>query len=118
MPARTKPTASSAITPVSGTGSPASDAAPLWSRRPSAWWTSALPCSPASPGTAGPALCDLCSPKTLQQAGPVMGSTAGLNANHRRRQLLKESDEILAPEFLTQDWLLSGIHPMKLKDVF
>ena len=64
-PARTRPTASSATTPGSGTGWPASAAAPSWSRRPSAWWTSASRCSPASPETAGSANSYLCWPKTL-----------------------------------------------------
>src|SRR3954467_7627945 len=36
-----------------------------WSRRPSVWWTSASPCSPASPETAGSATSYLCQPKTL-----------------------------------------------------
>src|SRR5947199_10632192 len=64
--ARTKPTASSGTTRVSDIGSPASGGAPSWSQRPSGWWTSALPCSPASLETTGSPTSYLCSPKTLQ----------------------------------------------------
>lgn len=53
-------TASSATTRVSGTGSSASGAAPSWFRRPSAWWTSASRCLPASLGTAGSVISCLC----------------------------------------------------------
>jgi hypothetical protein len=41
-----------------------------------------------------------------------------LDADHRRRQLLKEGDQILAPQLLAQDRLLGGVHPMQLEDVF
>ena len=41
----------------------ASAGARSWSRRPSAWWTSALPCSPASLETTGSATSYLCWPK-------------------------------------------------------
>src|SRR3954469_23841836 len=63
--ARTRRTASSGTTPASGIGSPGSGGAPSWSRRPSAWWTSASPCSPASLAIIGSAISYLCSPKTL-----------------------------------------------------
>ena len=55
----------SGTTPRSGIGWPASDAAPSWSRKSNAWWASASPCLPASPGTVGSATSYLCSPKTL-----------------------------------------------------
>src|SRR5215213_6751232 len=63
--ARTRHTASSGTTPASDIGSPASGGAPSWSRRPSAWWTSASPCSPASLETTGSPTSYLCYPKTL-----------------------------------------------------
>src|SRR3954463_16244434 len=65
--ARTRRTASSGTTPASGIGSPGSGGAPSWSRRPSAWWTSASPCSPASLAIIGSAISYLCSPKTLRE---------------------------------------------------
>jgi hypothetical protein len=66
--ARTRRTASSGTTLASGIGWRGSGGARLWSRRPSAWWTSASPCSPASLATTGSATCCpcyLCTPKTL-----------------------------------------------------
>src|SRR5215207_7653078 len=57
--------ASSGTTRVSGLGWRGSGGAPSWSQKPSAWWTSASPCSPAAPETSGSATCYLCRPKTL-----------------------------------------------------
>src|SRR3954468_3211941 len=76
MPARTKSTASSATTPVSDTGWPASDVAPSWSRKPSAWWTSVSRSSLALPGTAGSATYYLCEPKTLLSSAASAGPTS------------------------------------------
>src|SRR3954453_23712925 len=72
--ARTRPTASSGTTPASGIGWRGSGGAPSWSRRPSGWWTSASPCSPASPGTTGSPTSYLCSPKTLGYLGHVQAT--------------------------------------------
>jgi transposase len=75
--ARTRRTASNGTTPASGIGWPGSAGARSWSRRPSAWWTSASPCSLASPETTGPPTSYLCWPKTLPlRVHP--GSFAGL----------------------------------------
>src|SRR5919202_1004713 len=73
MLARTRPTASSATTPASGTGWPPSAAARSWSRRPGAWWMSALPSSPASPEMTGSPTLYLCCPKTLHKQAQAAG---------------------------------------------
>src|SRR6185437_15777170 len=67
---------------VSGIGWPASGGARSWSRRPSAWWTSASPCSPASQETTGSPTSYLCSPKTL------CALTAGVKLTNRLFRLL------------------------------
>src|SRR5215213_7576529 len=77
MPARMRHTASSGTTPASDIGWPASGDAPSWSRRPSVWWTSASPCSPASPETTGSTTSYLCSPKTLLARAVHQGSELG-----------------------------------------
>src|SRR3954467_3899819 len=68
---RRRPTAARGTTPASGIGWRGSEDAPSWSRRPSVWWTSASPCSPALLETTGSPTSYLCSPKTLhiQQHG-------------------------------------------------
>src|ERR1700738_364507 len=43
---------------------------------------------------------------------------AGFNHDHRRRKRLEESHHILAPQLLTQNHLLGGVHPMKLEKMF
>src|SRR5215204_669149 len=63
--ARTRHMVSSGTTRVSGIGWRGSGGAPSWSRRPSVWWTSASPCSLASPGTTRSTTSYLCLPKTL-----------------------------------------------------
>src|SRR3954447_4660895 len=68
---RTRHTASNGTTPASGIGWRGSGGAPSWSRRPSAWWTSVSPCSPASLETTGSATSYLCSPKTLRSRPPA-----------------------------------------------
>jgi hypothetical protein len=57
-------------------------------------------------------------PERLQQERPMVRATAGLDADHRRRQLGEEGDHLLAPELLAQHRLLGGIHPVQLEDVF
>src|SRR5215211_5234634 len=69
--ARTRHTASSGTTRASGIGWRGSEGARSWSQKPSAWWTSASPCSPASPETTGSATSYLCWPKTLQFLGQL-----------------------------------------------
>src|SRR5215210_2961037 len=64
--ARMRHMASSGTTRVSDIGWHGSDGARSWSRKQSAWWTSASPCSPASPETTRSATSYLCSPKTLK----------------------------------------------------
>jgi hypothetical protein len=54
----------------------------------------------------------------LQQAGPVVGSATGLDADHRRRQLREEGHQVMPPQLLAQDRLLGGVHPVQLEDVF
>src|SRR3954447_8486935 len=63
--AKTRRMASSGTTPASGIGWPGSGGARLWSRRPSAWWTSVSPCSLALPETTRSATSYLCFPKIL-----------------------------------------------------
>src|SRR4051795_13551709 len=63
--ARMRHMASSGTTPASGIGWRGSGGARSWSRKSSAWWTSASPCSPASLETTGAPTSYLCLPKTL-----------------------------------------------------
>src|SRR4051794_35817002 len=72
--ARRRHTASSGTTPASGIRWRGSGDARLWSRRPSGWWTSASPCSPASPETTGSVTSYLCSPKTLYDPAALVGA--------------------------------------------
>src|SRR5215212_5860305 len=65
--ARRRRMASSGTTPASAIGWPGSGGARSWSRRPSAWWTSASPCSLASPETTGSPTSYLCWPNTLRR---------------------------------------------------
>src|SRR3954447_21622963 len=67
----------SGTTRASGIGWRGSEDAPSWSRRPSVWWTSASPCSPASLETTGLPTSYLCSPKTLRQGRPIGGPAFG-----------------------------------------
>jgi hypothetical protein len=43
---------------------------------------------------------------------------AGLDPDHRRRKRLEEGHHLLAPQLLTQNHLLGGVHPMKLEKMF
>src|SRR5438132_10964965 len=43
---------------------------------------------------------------------------AGLDPDHRRRKRLEEGHHLLAPQLLTQNYLLGGVHPMKLEKMF
>src|SRR3954449_10515640 len=58
--ARTRRMGLSGTTRASGIGSPGFGGAPSWSRRPSGWWTSASPCSPALLETTGSPTSSLC----------------------------------------------------------
>src|SRR4051794_16613079 len=69
--AKTRRMASSGTTRASGIGWRGSGGARSWSRRPSAWWTSASPCSLASPETTGSPTSYLCWPNTLHKRGPA-----------------------------------------------
>src|SRR3954454_18297627 len=72
----------SGTTRASGIGWRGSEDAPAWSRRPSAWWTSASPCSPASLETTGSPASYLCSPKTLigEDSTPALVASDRLRA--------------------------------------
>jgi hypothetical protein len=48
----------------------------------------------------------------------MVRAATGLGADHGRRQLREEGDQVLAPQLLAQDRLLGGIHIMQLEDVF
>src|ERR1700690_3251917 len=45
----------------------------------------------------------------------MVGGAAGFNPDHRWRKLLEELDHLLAPQLLTQNHLLGGVHPVKLE---
>src|SRR3954471_18715534 len=78
--ARRRRMASSGTTPASAIGWPGSGGARSWSRRPSAWWTSASPCSLASPETTGSPTSYLCWPNTLlPRSGFVQYPASTLN---------------------------------------
>src|SRR3954465_11563379 len=70
--AKTRRMASSGTTRASGIGWRGSGGARSSSRRPSAWWTSASPCSLASPETTGSPTSYLCWPNTLQRRACAM----------------------------------------------
>src|ERR1700736_3301957 len=53
-----------------------------------------------------------------QNPCPMVRCAAGFDRDHRRRKRLEESHHILAPQLLTQNHLLGGIHPMKLEKMF
>ena len=48
-------------------------------------------------------------PKRLQQPRPMVRAAAGLDRDHRRRQLLIKSDHLLATQLLAQNHLLAGV---------
>src|ERR1700736_937157 len=53
-----------------------------------------------------------------QNPCPMVRCAAGFDRDHRRRKRLEESHHILAPQLLTQNHLLGGVHPMKLEKMF
>src|SRR6202045_3094063 len=53
-----------------------------------------------------------------QNPRPMGGCAAGFHPDHRRRKRLEENDHLLAPQLLTQNHLLGGVHPMKLEKMF
>src|SRR6202011_248732 len=53
-----------------------------------------------------------------QNPRPMVRCAAGFDRDHRRRTRLEESHHILAPQLLTQNHLLGGVHPMKLEKMF
>src|SRR5580704_357480 len=53
-----------------------------------------------------------------QNPRPMVRCAAGLDPDHRRRKRLEEGHHLLAPQLLTQNYLLGGVHPMKLEQMF
>src|SRR5580704_5187974 len=53
-----------------------------------------------------------------QNPGPMVRCAAGFDPDHRRRKRLEEGHHLLAPQLLTQNHLLGGVHPMKLEKMF
>src|SRR3979411_1236082 len=53
-----------------------------------------------------------------QNPRPLVQCAAGLAPDHRRRKRLEEGHHLLAPQLLTQNYLLGGVHPMKLEKMF
>src|SRR5207253_5689523 len=53
-----------------------------------------------------------------QNPRPMVRCAAGLDPDHRRRKRLEEGHHLLAPQLLTQNYLLDGVHPMKLEKMF
>src|SRR3979411_2656664 len=53
-----------------------------------------------------------------QNPRPMVRCAAGLDPDHRRRKRLEEGHHLLAPQLLTQNYLLGGVHPMKLEKMF
>src|ERR1019366_2873830 len=50
-----------------------------------------------------------------QNPRPMVGCAAGLDPDHRRCKRLEEGHHLFAPQLLTQNHLLGGVHPMKLE---
>src|ERR1700687_2676229 len=50
-----------------------------------------------------------------QNPRPMVRCAAGLDPDHRRRKRLEEGYHLLAPQLLTQNHLLGGVHPVKLE---
>src|SRR5580704_8734060 len=53
-----------------------------------------------------------------QNPRPMVRCAGGLDPDHRRRKRLEEGHHLLAPQLLTQNYLLGGVHPMKLEKMF
>src|SRR3977135_730359 len=53
-----------------------------------------------------------------QNPRPMVRCAAGLDPDHRRRKRLEEGHHLLAPQLLTQNYLLGDVHPMKLEKMF
>src|SRR5208337_28487 len=53
-----------------------------------------------------------------QNPRPMVGCAAGLDPDHRRCKRLEEGHHLFAPQLLTQNHLLGGVHPMKLEKMF
>src|SRR5580692_9384215 len=53
-----------------------------------------------------------------QNPGPMVRCAAGFDPDHRRRKRVEENDHLLAPQLLTKNHLLGGVHPMKLEKMF
>src|SRR3954471_16685974 len=127
--ARRRRMASSGTTPASAIGWPGSGGARSWSRRPSAWWTSASPCSLASPETTGSPTSYLCWPNTLlPRSGFVQYPASTLNprlesshaspSNPRLQPPAPYAIALLAAaQLLAKDHRARTVSPMELKDV-
>src|ERR1700682_123416 len=53
-----------------------------------------------------------------QNPGPMVRCAAGFDPDHGRHKRLEEGHHLLAPQLLTQNHLLGGVHPMKLEKMF
>src|ERR1700720_2606808 len=53
-----------------------------------------------------------------QNPRPMVRCPAGFDPDHRRRKRVEENDHLLAPQLLTKNHLLGGVHPMKLEKMF
>src|SRR5271157_2685906 len=53
-----------------------------------------------------------------QNPRPMVRCAAGLDPDHRRCKRLEEGHHLFAPQLLTQNHLLGGVHPMKLEKCF
>src|SRR5208337_4157421 len=53
-----------------------------------------------------------------QNPRPMVRCAAGLDPDHRRCKRLEEGHHLFAPQLLTQNHLLGGVHPMKLEKMF
>src|SRR5829696_628544 len=125
--ARTRRTASSGTTPASGIGWRGSGGARLWSRRPSAWWTSASPCSPASLGVGsrdevvwvdlerrwvfGPGIADGLEGSSPPQPLQVLGEVVGCD---ERQHVSLEALQIRVVEHFDRGVLDRAVHPLSL----
>src|SRR5580700_10000127 len=53
-----------------------------------------------------------------QNPCPMVRCAAGFDRDHRRRKRLEDGHHLLAPQLLTQNHLLGGVHAMKLEKMF
>src|SRR5271166_2237302 len=53
-----------------------------------------------------------------QNPRPMVRCAASLDPDHRRCKRFEEGHHLFAPQLLTQNHLLGGVHPMKLEKMF